>query len=380
MRFAFILLIALGASSAAAQTRYLRADGEDSTVRAEALDRGWTSVDEVVAELPRPRSDAVADLSRVETLISQAREAATRLREGAALDALAEARALLERHARLPGVARWLAEVELATGVVAHQQGRPTLAEQSLSRAASLDPDRRLGAAEAAPPVVQRAEELARAAATRPEAELTIRSAAAGARGYLDDRPLGPLPVRVETGVGRHVLRVEAPGHRPWGRVIDLREGRRRPWDVTLSPIEKEARRRRLARAALSDVPESLEGEASMLWVSVRGDRALVTHCTSLGCTAPEVRTAGDIFEARENGGLLTGEPLLAAWNAGLADLVREPTGRELPPPPRPWWERGSTWVSVALGAIVAGVALGFSLRPDVRQELRVVVDTDLGL
>lgn len=377
VRLSFTLVLALSASSVAAQPRYLRVDADADQVRAGARDHGWASIDEVSDEVPLPTREEIADLSQVETLIAQAREAATRLREGEALHALTEARALLERRARTPGVARWLAEVELATGVVAHQQGRHALAEQSLGRAASLDPSRRLGAAEAPPPVVRRAQELARAAATRPETELTIRSTAAGARAYLDDRALGSLPVSVEVGVGRHVLRIEAPGHRPWGRVVDLTEGRSRPWEVTLSPIDGEARRRRIAAADLASLPATLEGEASVLWVKVRGDRALVTRCTALGCTEPVVRAVDDVFEVEE-GEPLAGERLTTAWTEGLAALGHDPFGGELPPPPTPWWQKGSSWVAIALGAVVVGVALGFSLRPDVRQERVFVFDTDL--
>ena len=372
------LLAALGVSSASAQPRYARVEGDGpaaEALRAEARERGWTPIDDVPNVRPGPTRAALAELSRVEAMVTRAREAATRLREGEALDALAEARALVERHARTPGVARWLAEVELATGVVAHQQGRRALAVQSLGRAASLDPSRRLGAAEAPPPVVSQARELARAAATRPETELAIRSDAPGARAFLDDRPLGRLPVRVEAGVGRHVLRIEAPGHRPWGQVVDLREGRSRPWDVTLSPIDAEARRRRIAAADLASLPDAL-GEATVLWVTPRDERALVAHCTAAGCLGPAVREPNEAF-APPSGEPQSGARFAAAWAAGLDALGREPLGGDASPPlPRPWWRRGSTWVAVALGAVVAGVALGFSLRPDVRQEAVYVFDT----
>ncbi len=376
VRLTFILVLVLNASSVVAQPRYVRVEADAEGVREEARERGWASLEDVTDQTPLPSREEVADLSRVEALIAQAREAAARLREGEALHALTEARTLLERRARTPGVARWLAEVELATGVVAHQQGRNALAEQSLGRAASLDPSRRLGAAEAPPPVVRRAQELARAAATRPETELTIRSTARDARATLDDRALGSLPVSVEVGVGRHVLRIEAPGHRPWGRVVDLTEGRSRPWEITLSPSDAEARRRRIAAADLAGLPATLEGGASVLWVTPRNDRALVTRCTSLGCTEPRVRALDDVF-VEEDDAVLDGERLASAWSEGLAALGRDPLGGEVPPPPREWWQKGSTWVAIALGAVVAGVALGFSLRPDVRQELRLVVGSD---
>lgn len=379
VRFALLTLLAsLGASAAAAQPRWVRVEGEGSQVdalRADGVARGWTPLEETERSIPGPSREALADLVRVEALIARAREAAARLREGEALDALAEARALVERRTRTPGVTRWLAEVELTTGVVAHQQGRHALAEQSLGRAASLDPDRQLGAAEAPPPVVRRARELARDAASRPQTRLTLRSEAPEARAFLDERPLGPLPVTVESEVGRHVVRIEAPGHRSWGRIVDLTEGRHSPWDVTLSPNEREQRRRRLARAELWMVPTLLEAPAELRWVHVGEGRALVTHCTSAGCADPVIRDADDALEPldREE---VSPSAIARRWNAGLDDLGPDEPAT-VPPPPKPWWRKGTTWVAVALGAVVAGVALGFSLRPDARQELRVIVDTD---
>lgn len=374
----FTLLASLGASAGAAQPRYLRVEGEGAAadrVRAAGEAQGWTLVDEGDAAVPGPSREALADLARVESLIAQAREAAARLREGEALEALAQARELVEPRARTPGVTRWLAEVELATGIVAHQQGRHALAEQSLGRAASLDPSRQLGAAEAPPPVVERARELARAAASRPKTSLTLRSDAPGARAFLDDRPLGALPVTVEIEVGRHVLRIEAPGHRSWGRVIDLTEGRHRPWEVTLSPTERERRRARLAGAELWMVPAVLEEPTELRWVHAGEARVLVTHCASEGCTDPMVREPEEALDPLEREELQP-SAIARRWTAGLDDLA--PTeAEEVPPPPPPWWRKGTTWVAVALGAIVAGVALGFSLRPDVRQELRVIVDAD---
>lgn len=380
MRFALLTLLAsLGVSTAAAQPRWVRVEGSGPAVdglRAEARDAGWQPVSEGDRAIPGPDRRALRDLARAEQLIARAREASARLREGAALDALAEARALVEQHARTPGVTRWLAEIELATGVVAHQQGRHDLAEQSLERAASLDPARELGAAEAPPPVVQRARALARAAASRPQTRLALRSDAPGARAFLDDQPLGALPVDRTVDVGRHVLRIEAPGHRTWGRIIDLTEGRREPWAVALSPNEREARRRRLVAAELSELPAVLEPDGQLRWVHVGERRALVTHCSADGCAEPRTMESDHALEPLAPAEL-RGAVLAELWAEELTALDRRPLGEALPPPPKPWWRKGTTWVAVAIGAAVAGVALGFSLRPDVRQELRVVVDTD---
>jgi hypothetical protein len=183
------------------------------------------------------------------------------------------------------------------------------------------------------------------------------------------------LPVSVEVEVGRHVLRIEAPGYRSWGQIVDLMEGRRRPWDVTLSPNERERRRRRLADAELWMVPSVLEAPAELRWVHVGERRVLVTHCTSSGCADPIIRDAGEALAPLDRAEVLP-TAIARRWAAGLNDLGPDDAGA-VPPPPVPWWRKGTTWVAVAIGAAVAGVALGFSLRPDARQELRVIVDTD---
>jgi len=155
--------------------------------------------------------------------------------------------------------------------------------------------------------------------------------------------------------------------------VVDLREGRSRPWEVTLSPIEAEALRRRIAAAELATLPGTLEGGPAVLVVAVRDERALVTRCTSAGCAEPEVRASAEIFDPL-SADVLTGDQVAVAWAEGLEALGHDPFGGEVPSPPRPWWRRGSTWVAAALGAVVVGVALGFSLRPDVRQENVIIV------
>ncbi|MFW6051426.1 MAG: hypothetical protein ACODAU_09640, partial [Myxococcota bacterium] len=90
-------------------------------------------------------------LARAEALLVQARRHAAGLEEPEALAALAQARRLLEAHADVPGAAAWLAEAHLLQGIVAAHSGRPAVAEQALGAAATLDPGRRLRAAEAAP-------------------------------------------------------------------------------------------------------------------------------------------------------------------------------------------------------------------------------------
>src|SRR5690606_23579003 len=86
-------------------------------------------------------------LVEVEASLAEARAHAARLDEGAALAVLERARRLAEEHADVPRAARWLAEVELAIGLVATQANLRALADQAFRRAASLDPDRIVRAA-----------------------------------------------------------------------------------------------------------------------------------------------------------------------------------------------------------------------------------------
>ena len=378
-----LLVIALLCSATAEAQELVHVEADDTTRRdlllEQARGQGFTPVSDGPIHPGSLSPDALAALARAERLIVQGKQAAAQLREGEALAALAEARTLIERNARVPGAAGWLAEAELAIGTVAHQQGRSALAEQSLVRAASLDPTRTLGAAEAPPAVVERARELARAAATRPRTELRLEATVDGARAYLDDRDLGPLPAQAEVAVGRHVVRIEAPGHRPWGRVVDLDEGRHEPWRVALSPTSLEAMRRRIADLPLAEIPSAMLEGTSLLWIELEAHRALVTRCTTEGCAPPARRTMERALEPVDPLGsvALTGPEVHARWERQRRWLEEDPIALDENPRPAPWWRRGTTWAAVGFTALVVGVALGFSLRPDPRQELRVVVDTE---
>ena len=373
-----VLVLTVAWASGAGAQDLVRVEGADGAQRSALEDRarseGWAPIGTPApARLERA---AVVALARAERLVVEARRAAAQLREGEALGALEEARQLVERNAHVPGAAGWLAEVELATGIVAHQQGHEGLAEQSLGRAASLDPQRTLGAAEAPPAIVARARELAREAASRTRTEVGFATDVPGARLYLDDRAVGSLPLRRPLPLGRHVVRIEAPGHVTWARVVDLREGRHGTWRVALSPTGSEVRRQRLASVALADLPAALAPGEALLWVEVVGDRVFTLRCRREGCSAP----ATDPLGGTEGAHVRAAGPFTGAEARRLLAALRVAPERAAPaePPPgrRPWWRRGTTWVAAALGLIVAGVAIGFAARPETRERFQVVVDT----
>lgn len=374
------LALTLTSVGARAQT-VVRATGPDAaTWQAELQARGAVIALPPPLDAPSTPRARLRALVEVERLLAEARAHAGRLDEGPALAALERARRLAEEHADVPGASRWLAEVELASGLVAAQAGQNALAEQGFRRAASLDPDRVVRAAEAAPAVANRAQELARAVATAPESLVVIEADVPGAVVELAGRELGRAPVELRAPAGRHVLRVVAPGHRAWGRALDLFEGRRAPMRVHLSPTEEERARRAFeAASTFDDARATRPPGVELFFVEARGDRALILRCDDAGC-APPVRLA-------------PGEDWPTRWPEAAPDDPRElasarvwlrtetlPDRPPPPPPGRPWYRRWPVWTAVAAGVIAGAVGIGVALRPEPEQQLRVRIEPgDLG-
>ncbi len=312
----------------------------------------------------------VAALDEVAALIGEARAEAARLREGPALARLARAAQLVEAHADVPGSAAWAAEVWTATGVIAAQAGLSQLADVALARAATLDPRRGVRAAEASPEVVARAAGIARAAATGPTGNFEVVAAVEGARVLVDDGDVGAAPRRVRLAVGRHVVRVEAPGHRPFGQVVDVLEGERPPMVVRLAPDPAVLAAEALERAAQhADAPSIVAALAAIdragltpprvLFVEAGDgprDRARLRDCTASGCEAAlglerdalpqRLRWARAMDQAR-----VEARPD-DAWIGAAQDVV-------VPPAATPWYARWYVWTiagAVVAGAVTAGV------------------------
>jgi hypothetical protein len=233
----------------------------------------------------------------------------------------------------------------------------------ALTRAASLDPTRGIGAAEAPPEVVQRALDVKRRVATGPLSTFEVRSNAPDAIVFIDDVEIGPAPRTARVPVGRHVLRVEAAGHRSYGAVIDTLEGARPPIDVLLSAEPELEALRELARAV-----DARDGDrigpllaASRLdgaWIVEVGtggrERSLVWPCTREGCSSArrleidQVPIVLGSFEARTTADLARAMARDHAWLFEPVPIYVEPE--------TPLFERWYVWTAIGVGAAI-GVA-----------------------
>jgi hypothetical protein len=329
----------------------------------------------------RARALGSLDRSRLETfrqverLLVSARVDAAAFQEGRALASLAEAVRRAELRADVPGAAAWIAEVYTAMGITAAQAGLDDLMEASLSKAATLDSTRGVRAAEAPPTVVERAASILAAVATRPLGSFEVTSASEGARAFLDDQEVGELPRIIRAPVGTHVLRVEGPGQRPWGAVIDVLEGRRPAIEIALAPDPLVAAARRLVAA--SHAADFVEVEANRArlgveaaWVVEVGDgpldRALLVRCEEGGCDRPRRLELDEVLP----------RPASLAPEAVVGHLAaaREWVG-EIPvvPPPREpeWWEQWYVWAgagALLVGGVVTAVVVAEQRGPVLHQ------------
>ncbi|MGF1467701.1 MAG: PEGA domain-containing protein [Sandaracinaceae bacterium] len=333
----------------------------------------WVRAEEPAGTVEPER---LAGLRAVERALGQARAKAARLEDRDALRVLAGAGRTVRRHLDVPGAVAWLVEVELATAIVAAQAGYGALAEASLRRAATLDPDRSLRAAEARPALVEAARLAVEAVRSAPRGRFVIRCAVEGASVSVDDRPVGPAPATVEAPVGLHVLRVEAPGHRPWARPVDVLEGDRAPLRVALSPSPRLAASRAAQRAGQAGELERVAallarvGEGAPPFYVLRvgagpQDRALLVRCEPGRCDrARRLRRRGEGLAAE-------GTPDRSAdprW------LLEPPTEAPEPGASRDRWP---LWVGVGLavaGAAAAALAIGLTATRGERPPVVVVV------
>ena len=337
------------------------------------------------AALGDVRRERIAPFREVESMLVEARRATASLSEGAALAVLARAERIVTDHVDVPGATAWLAEVYTAIGITAAQAGATQLMEDALSKAATLDRTRGVRAAEAPPEVVERAEAIASAVLTRETGSFEVRTSAPDARVFLDDEEIGPAPRVVRAPVGRHVLRVTAPGYLPWGRAIEVHEGRRAPIDVALSPdpIVREARA--LASAAHAVDPERIRAALSELpglsasWVIHVGaaprERALFLACSSMGCAEPR-RLEVDEVPIVIPRGTAAAPHVRDAIESGRV-WVHEPPPPTLPPEELSLWQRWWVWAGVL---VVVGAAVSAAIvltRPESEQRRRFVIDPE---
>ena len=330
--------------------------------------------------VPHPRVRVFAE---VEEHLVEARQLAVTLQEGPALARLSLARQIVENHADVPGATAWLAEVETAIGIVAAQAGLNALSEQSIVRAVTLDPGRGVRDGEAPPGVVARAQRVARAALTAPTGVFRVRCAAPGAVVFLDGERLGPAPRVIRATSGRHVLRVQAPGHRAYGRAFELSEGVRPMVEVVLAPERSVvyAERLRTAMERLDAdtirtlLPRAGFDEAWAIWTGNRTERALLTRCEATGCREPQRVTSFDAIDVSSGRASVSSAVLEVAVRRGSVWL--NAPREDAPGDDTPFFAKGWFWgvVGAVLGAAAITVTAVLLTRPDAEELPQIVID-----
>ena len=324
--------------------------------------------------------------AEVERDLFEARRMAVDLREGAALALLARARGKVEGHVDVPGATAWLAEVETAIGIVAAQAGRDALAQQSIVRAVSLDPERGIRAGEAPPALVEQARRASVAVLSAPIGSFEVRCDARGSVVYLDGERVGSAPQIVRARSGRHVVRVEAPGYRSYGRVVDLLEGARPTFEVALAPgrpmVAAERLRGSLRRLEFSAIQTLLPrvgiDEAWSVWIGGRSDRALIARCAVAGCNVPQRLDDSGAVDI----GIHESAPVVRDLRSALAEGLRWLGAPDMESSePTPFYLNGWLWAGVGAisAAIIASVLIASALGGEREEVPQIVVDPRLG-
>jgi hypothetical protein len=236
--------------------------------------------------------------------------------------------------------------------------------------------------AEAAPEVVARGTRVERESVLGPRGELEVRVLAPAAQVYLDDVPRGAAPARLRAAIGRHVLRVEAPGYLTYGAFIDVLEGARPAFVVQPSASPELAHARLLARDAqygeyvrlvehLASIAQHGDALGDVLVLETNAhtpQRALLVACAADGCRRALRIDARDLPAALPAPRL---EPARLlddrAWLAGASDAARATT--------TPWWQRWYVWGPLAALAAGATAVVLSSGESQPARHLHVVVD-----
>ncbi len=332
------------------------------------------------ARLPEGTArERIAEVAEIERAIAEAQALAATLAEAAALVRLSAAEASAREAIDVPGAVAWYVELELEIAALAHQLGQPALARACLARAASLAPERHLHPAEAPPELVALHDAARSARRARAMATATVDApGVAGASVFVDDIAFGPAPARVELVSGVHAIRIEAPGHLAWARLVELPPGARPPIDVTLAP-ERAVATAREARVLATELRlDALPGRLAELGAVGRGPRALVLvvagagvldraaayACDAVACHAP-VHLEGteaarlERLESRPRA-LAPGSSELFAW----LDEALAPGAPSPPPPSGEWWAEWWPWAGlgvVAAGALATGLGVALT-------------------
>lgn len=312
-------------------------------------------------------------LDAVERALTAARTHAAELDERAALADVARA----QRHASalvgMPAGRVFLAEVEIAVALVAWQLGNRPLAEASLARAVSLDPRRRLRAADADPDLVALADAILAAQERRPRASLVITSGLP-ASVYVDDVLVGATPARLDVRTGVHVVRIVAPLHAPYAALVAVE--RDLSLDVALSPrpaallvaeLEGALDEGDLTRAV--HLCERLAQEGLTLRAAY-GRAGEAVLCDARGCTLPAETLDADAERGSPEASLAAFGAASERGTASRSEQLRDERRRA-----RAARERRRLWLGVAGGVVGAVLVTSVALvaRPTT-ERLRVEV------
>jgi hypothetical protein len=321
-------------------------------------------------------------LRRAQELVDEGWRAYLKVEADFADARLVAARRTLEEVLDLDGAYELLADATLRLGAVRLFARRNVEAQAAFVLAAALDPERDPGPKDFAPEVLE-AYARARASRTSGVAMDVVVPGVRGAEVEIDGRPAGTAPVRVEVGVGEHVVVVRARGRVPAGRIVRAGEG---PIEVTMeddlvgNALGGGDRGLRVGSAAaavtaiLAAVATYAElDEIVLVGATWRGGAPTVL---AQRCTPAPLR-CGPVMETRYAAGERL-DPVVAMIvekTPGPKGRAREPilledTRMTEPEPPaamanrgagrvdeaRPWWRNRWVWIGAGTAAALVGV------------------------
>jgi hypothetical protein len=298
-------------------------------------------------------------LRNVERALLEARELSADLREASALRVLAAAEQELLGSLFVPGAQAFLAEVYMQLALCAAQHEELGLFESALSRALSLDPIRRIEAAEAPPAILERARAIARSHDLSPLGESQIETEPPGASAWLDGMRITASDSTFRARAGVHVLVVRAAGYAPYATLLEVGPGKRPALRIALSarPVE-------LARRALQEATEpALRSQRARALSRLRDrdvylfevgaatpERALVQRCDASACSAlsglsREGRDRPSFADSQSAHAWLNGRPMPTLPDTQTASRQEKPV-----------WKRWPLWTGTA-ALVLASVA-----------------------
>ena len=195
--------------------------------------------------------------------LAQAMARFRELEDRAALELIAKITTRLSAVSQSQGAVKLLAQAHLLAGAIFLARDRVDAAQARLRRALQLDPN-----IEAPPNRYARrvrAELVALRTGSGPEhrLDITLAEPAAGAEVYVDGRPRGQPPVRLEIPVGRHLVRISAPGRRTFHTTVLVRRDRPTRLEARLA-IDTEVRQIANVAGWLND-PEAREQTIALI-------------------------------------------------------------------------------------------------------------------